>query len=73
MRLFSDDDGNINPYATFNELKLVLEDCEKHKRNKTLPDMSDDDGLFQEKLAAQQAVNWRVGTLWNFFFITIKQ
>ncbi|KAL5020556.1 hypothetical protein ScPMuIL_003448 [Solemya velum] len=58
----TDDDGNINPYATFNELKLVLEDCDKHKRNKTLQNLSDDDGLFQEKLAAQQAMDWRKQT-----------
>ena len=51
--LFSDDDANINPYATFNELKLVF--SENPTYHKPDPD-SEEDSVSLEKAEAQKAV-----------------
>ncbi|KAK3107290.1 hypothetical protein FSP39_011199 [Pinctada imbricata] len=50
----SDDDGNINPYATFNQIKQVI--AEKHEpRIPNIPDQEMDD-ISLEKLQAQTAM-----------------
>lgn len=48
-----DEDANINPYATFNELKLVFN--ENPTYHKAEPD-SDDDSVSLEKAEAQKAM-----------------
>jgi hypothetical protein len=50
----SEEDANINPYATFNELKLVFN--ENPTYHKAEPD-SDDDSVSLEKAEAQKAVS----------------
>ena len=54
MLLLTDDDANINPYATFNELKLVFSDNPTY--NKADPD-SEEDSVSLEKAEAQKAVS----------------
>ena len=51
--LLTDDDANINPYATFNELKLVF--SENPTYHKADPD-SEEDSVSLEKAEAQKAV-----------------
>ena len=56
LNLISDDDANINPYATFNELKLVF--SENSAYNKADPD-SEEDSVSLEKAQAKKAVSDR--------------
>ena len=50
----ADDDGNINPYATFNQIKQVL--AEKHEPDRNLRHSPEMDDISLEKLQAQNAV-----------------
>ena len=55
-----DEDANINPYATFNELKLEFnENPTYHKADPN----SDDDSVSLEKAEAQKAVSMFVVVL----------
>ena len=54
--MFTDDDANINPYATFNELKLVF--AENTAYHKADPD-SEEDSVSLEKAQAKKAVSTR--------------
>lgn len=48
-----EDDGNINPYATFNQMKQVIMEKEQQSERDKSPDLDD---ISLQKLEAQKAV-----------------
>lgn len=53
----SEDDGNINPYATFNQMKQVILEKEQQTERDKSPDFDD---ISLQKLEAQKAVCWQL-------------
>lgn len=54
MLCFADDDGNINPYATFNQIGGNKDDKTSSDQSHTIS--SEEDVVALEKAAAQQKV-----------------